>query len=75
MSERILPKVKDIFGNVNEISGNDVEEPKSHRILDYLEGIAQNVEDIAENGGGGGGGDIPEGMVIATDDDIDSLFE
>lgn len=73
MSKRILPKVKEIFGDVNEIAGTDTPEPKSHRILDYLEGIADNTGMIAE--GGGGGGDLPEGTVIATDDDIDSLFK
>ena len=73
MSDRILPKVRDIFSDTNEISGNALEEPKSHRILDYLEGIAENTRDIAQNGGGGG--ELPEGTVIATDDDIDGLFD
>lgn len=75
MSKRILPKVKEIFGDVNEIAGEDITEPKSHRILDYLEGIAENTGKIAESGGGGGGGELPEGTVIATDEDIDSLFK
>ena len=52
MSKRILPKVKEIFGDVNEIAGTDTPEPKSHRILDYLEGIADNTDKIAEGGGG-----------------------
>lgn len=72
MSKRILPKVKEIFGDVNEIAGADITEPKSHRILDYLEGIADNTGKIAE---GGGGGDLPKGTVIATEDDIDNLFK
>lgn len=75
MSKRILPRVKEIFGDVNEIAGTETAEPKSHRILDYLEGIAENTGKIAESGGGGGGGELPEGTVIATDDDIDSLFK
>ena len=73
MSKRILPRVKEIFADVNEIAGTDTPEPKSHRILDYLEGSAENVSMIADEGGGGG--DLPEGTVIATDDDIDNLFK
>lgn len=76
MSKRILPNVKEIFGDVNEIAGTDITEPNSHRILDYLEGIAENTSKIAESGGGGGGGEeLPEGTVIATDEDIDNLFK
>lgn len=71
MSKRILPKVKEIFGDVNEIAGTDTPEPKSHRILDYLEGIAENVSMIADEGGGG----LPDDTVIATEDDIDNLFK
>ena len=70
MSKRILPRVKEIFADVNEIAGTDTPEPKSHRILDYLEGIAENTGKIADEGGG-----LPDDTVIATEDDIDNLFK
>lgn len=71
MSKRILPRVKEIFADVNEIAGTDTPEPKSHRILDYLEGIAENTDKIAGEGGGG----LPDDTTIATDEDIDNLFK
>lgn len=51
------------------IMDRDFPNQESHRILDYVEYIADNL-----GSGSGGGGEIPEGYEIATENDINSLF-
>ena len=72
MSKRLLPEIKAIFGDLNQIAGDDTPDPKSHRILDYVKHIEDDTDSIAAGGGGGGesaGFGTPTASAIQLDAD------